>query len=122
MVIIGQHRVKARKQHGCFLCSFPIDKGEVHDIWSCVDPGISIVRIRAHDACKEYAHDCINAWTNGDGVDDNAVETDLCDKLTPYNHGDPIAMDEREASRILALYPGLERIVAKIRTRQSDRK
>lgn len=118
MVIIGQNRVKARKSHGCFLCSFPIDKGEAHDVWSCVDPRISIVRIRVHDACKEYAHDCIDEWTNGDGVEDNAVETDLRNELTSYSPNDP--MDEREASRILALYPGLERIVAKIRARQSD--
>jgi hypothetical protein len=73
------------------------------------------VRIRTHDACKSYAHDCIDEWTNGDGVEEGAVETDLTDKLTPFNADGEIVMDETEAAKILASYPGLARIVAKIR-------
>lgn len=114
--VIGHERVlKPRKEHHCYLCSLPIQKGEAHDRWCCVDSG-SISRLRVHDACKDYAHDCIEDWTNGDGVEPGAVETDLWERLTWRASGTWLyGVNEKEVTDVLTTWPGLAALVEKIR-------
>ena len=113
--VIGQERVlKPRKEHWCFLCTVPIPKGEAHDRWCWVYDG-SISRLRAHDDCKSYAHDCIDGWANGDGVEDNAVETDLWERVTHRDQEWRYHINEAEVASILATWPGLAPLIEKVR-------
>lgn len=117
VTVIGQHRVlKSRKVHQCFLCSVSIEKGEAHDSWACVDPGVSISKLRVHDACASYAHDCIEDWTSGDGVEDNAVETDLWERVVWREEGTwTYHVNEKEVGEILRIWPGLAAVMEKVR-------
>jgi hypothetical protein len=70
--------VKARKQHRCFLCPMPIQKGEHYLRWAYKSEGdCAPVTTRAHPACNAYADREINDYTNGNGVAPFAVSEDL---------------------------------------------
>lgn len=114
LTIVGQHRVKARKRHNCFLCTVPILVGTEHDTWTCIGDGRPN-RLRVHDDCKSYAHDLIDGWTNGDGVEDNAVETDIWDSIVEQTDEWVYLVNEAKAADILATWPGLAGVVEAVR-------
>lgn len=121
MILGSVSTPRARCEHNCFLCSLPIAVGEVHKTWSWKSDG-SVSRLRVHVACDDYAQDRIDDWTNGDGCEQNAVETDIHEALlrwAPGGWGKVAGIDEAEAQRILATWPALgllvERVTAEIR-------
>lgn len=114
LTIAGQRRVKARKAHNCFLCSAPIPVGTMHDTWTCIGDGVPR-RLRVHDGCKSYAHDCIDGWTNGDGVEDNAVETDVWETIVDRTEEWVYVVNEDCVVEILATWPGLAGVVEAVR-------
>ncbi len=107
-------RVKARKDHNCFLCSVPIERGTTHDRWTWFGNGRPS-EMRAHDACRDYAHDRIEGWTNGDGVEQCAVESDLWYALVTQDEEFRHAIDETAAAKVLIDFPGLAPQVARVR-------
>ena len=114
LTIAGQRRVSARKQHKCFLCTVPILVGTEHGTWTCFSEGVPR-RLRVHDDCKSYAHDCIDGWTNGDGVEDNAVETDIWETIVGQTEEWVYVVNERCVVEILATWPGLSGVVEAVR-------
>ena len=106
-------RVKARKPHGCFLCPIDIEVGEVHDRWGWAEDG-RVTTMRAHDACKSYAHDCVDGWTNGDGVSENAVYDHIAEEIGCVDAGGRHGSDKARADAILATWPGLSRVIDRI--------
>lgn len=114
VALAAERVLKPRKEHNCFLCTVPIAKGEAHDRWSWISDG-SISRLRVHDDCKSYAHDCIDGWTNGDGVDDNAVEADLWERITHRDAQWKYHVDEVEVTKIITTWPGLASVIEKVR-------
>jgi hypothetical protein len=78
--------------------------------WAWVNDG-EIGRIRVHVACNEYAHDRLAAHTD-EGVDDNAVENDIRDRVETGNS----TFDAVEAQEIIESYPGLSALVSRIQS------
>ena len=116
---INERRVKARKLHNCFLCCVVIPVGEVHDTWRWVDDGC-ISQMRVHDACKSYAHDKIEDWANGDGVDENAVAEQLWEEIVVRGEDWKYSVDEKEIAETLATWPNLAFQIDYLRKRVAE--
>ena len=114
MSVIGHTRVKRpRKVHSCFLCPVSIDIGEAHDRWAWVDEN-GLTPMRAHDACQRYAEIALDGWSNGDGLESDAVWDSVWDAVTTSDD-DKYIMDEEKAAEFLEKWPGLARLAAKVR-------
>ena len=115
MSAIGQTRVKRpRKAHNCFLCPVPIEVGEAHDRWAWVDEN-GLAPMRAHDACQRYAEIALDGWDNGDGLESDAVWDSVWDAVTISDYDVEYTMDEESAAEFLAKWPGLARLVERVR-------
>lgn len=118
MNVIGPtHSVKARKRHNCFLCPCSIEPGTLYLRWACEDDG-RVYTIRVHPDCASYANDNIEAFTDGEGVEDCAVASDLRETLAVYRQVDgwPELTGQlaSKAAEIVATWPGLTALVARI--------
>lgn len=118
MSVIGPTlTVKARKAHNCFLCPCVIAPGSLYLRWAWEDAG-SVSTLRAHPDCHSYAHDNIENYTNGDGVEDDAVAADLRETLSVYRQVDGwpdlAGHDTEKAAEIVATWPGLAGLVERI--------
>ena len=102
--------VKARKQHWCYLCTLPIERGTVYARWACFGDGTAIT-IRTHPACKNYAERHIDEWGD-EGVDWYAAEADIRERLQAWKPaGVLVGLDAAEAAKIVADFPALARLV-----------
>lgn len=106
MSVLGPVRtVKARIQHNCFLCPLPIAPRSRYLTWAWKG-GTSVTTMRVHPSCESYAQSHIDGWTNGDGVEENSVETDIGERVAwrgTYNAS--------EADDIVKMWPDLAPLV-----------
>ena len=103
--------ITARKQHVCFLCSIPIRKHTTYRRWVCF--GDSVSAIKVHPDCELYAQRYLDEWTDN-GVDDNAVEEDIRDRIRMWRDNTVLCVDDNETSKILVEFFGLGELVGKI--------
>lgn len=106
---------KARKEHECWLCTVPIQKGTHYARWGWHGDG-SVQTMRAHIVCDKYAKDNLEEYTD-EGVGYDAVEEHVRD-TTACDNG--IFFDD-EAEKITAKYPDIAPLVAKIRAGQTTK-
>ena len=79
---VGEADVRARKEHTCFLCYYPITVGTVYRRWAWVDDG-SVETMRAHKPCSKLALGEIEDWTNGEGLGPGEMREWVQDTYSP---------------------------------------
>ena len=62
ITVLPGRDVRARKAHQCCFCAAPIDVGEVHHRWACVED--VMVTLRAHRLCLSNA---ASVWQEDEG-------------------------------------------------------
>jgi hypothetical protein len=113
--VVGQATRTARKAHGCYLCSLPINPGSRYLAWAWVEDGRAQT-MRSHLGCDAYAQSNLFEWTSGDGIEEGAVEAALEETLfrQPWNSPGQVSVDLALRAQVLASFPGLAPLVAKV--------
>lgn len=108
----GSTYPKARKVHVCYLCNDDIDRGTKYHRWACLGDGTAIT-MKTHVACSDYASAHIDEWTD-EGVDFNAVESDVRERIQAWNGGELVGVDNEAVVKIVTAFPDLSRLVSRV--------